>query len=916
MEKRNTAIDNLCVGIDLGTTNSVVATVNVKPNGDVVSKVVEIPRAVDMYSTLSGTAKLSTAKEPTIPSVVYYREENNFKWIVGNFAKSQYPLRSHLIAKSIKSQMGNSVVEGLSSDIPDKTPAMIASRILQHILKELGKIYKQEIKDVVITVPANFDSAMCKATKDAAELAGIEVKNEDGSDKLILLPEPNAVIWDLINQIKNGEISNHILDLSEKKNVLVFDLGGGTLDITMHEISRRKGMEGALKVQEIATNRYTLLGGDDFDEEIAKNMYKRYLKQFDKYPEVLTKLKREKDIIMPQLRRYAEELKFEVNERHGEEDSFGWYDDEESSFPVGGNMGGIGYSYDDNFTQEEVEAILDVFMAKELSFDDYKNIDCIQSTRNIIYPILDVLKKASDQLQVDQVKVDAVIVNGGMSKFYMITERLKEFFGFEPIVALNPDQSVARGAAIYHYYLHQYEEIKDDMKEIIDEELIEETPKMPIKWGASILNDSLYLGLKNGGIHQLIPTGAKLPYQSEVMTGFRLEPGQNKIAIPIKSRNLDGTYRIIANGNISFHEKYSNGAYVAFVISMEGNKVITMKAWTSNDKNGNDKIEEGSVDITINNKENCNVRTKVLAPIGSELRPKEEIHNLIQLCQNYEKEKNYESKREKAKRIKSCVMNICNAGNKNDFENVVLDALNDNYGSTIQLRLFVIARKIGHNWSEEAKMKLARTCMNQINAELLGITSQGEKVATNIQAIFTLSMCANKIQLNKLETLHDKNTYLQACLYVHGSTKTQISWLLKELEKDIHLKMKGKKSNLQFSAYAIAMALRKDGNKGIDAKREEVIVKKLCKVIKSKQLTEEELVSSILALGHICDQREQTTSLKAGIIKEVRELIQYMEDYYNVLVCMKFSKIRDVALKMIHGERLDEEEVQLTKLEY
>ena len=173
--------NDLCVGIDLGTTNSVLATINEKANGDAVSKVVEIFRADDMYNAVSGEVKLTKVKKPTLPSCVYYIQEKNYEPLVGDFAKMQYPLRPHLVAKSIKSQMGRPQAEGLSPDIPDKTPAQISSRILKHMLKEASKVYRCEITDAVITVPANFDSAMCKATRDAAELAGIKVKNATGT---------------------------------------------------------------------------------------------------------------------------------------------------------------------------------------------------------------------------------------------------------------------------------------------------------------------------------------------------------------------------------------------------------------------------------------------------------------------------------------------------------------------------------------------------------------------------------------------------------------------------------------------------------------------------------------------------------------------------------------------------------------
>ena len=934
--------NDLCVGIDLGTTNSVLATINEKPNGDAVSKVVEISRAVDMYNAMSGDAKLTKMKKPTLPSCIYYRQEKNYEPLVGDFAKMQYPLRPHLVAKSIKSQMGRPEALGLSPDIPDKTPAEISSRILKHMLKEASRIYRCEITDAVITVPANFDSAMCKATRDAAELAGIKVRNADGSERAVLLSEPNAVIYDLINQIRNGEISSRILDLSEQKRVLVFDLGGGTLDITMHEIKRRKGMEDVLKVNEIATNRYTLLGGDDFDEEIAKAMYKRYLKQFSNHPEVVLKLRQEEKVIMPQLRVYAEHLKLDLNERCGEDYSSGWDDeDEDIEITTGGNMGGIGYSYDDTFTKEEVEDILSTFMASELSFDDYKRINSITNTRNIIYPILDVLHKASEKLGVEQIEVDAVIVNGGMSKFYMITDRLKEFFGFEPIVALDPDQAVARGAAVYHYYLHKYEQMQDDMRLVGTEEVetsvqtlkehfmeakevekVQEPPKkampyMAIQWGNTILNDSLYLGVKNGAVHMIIPTGAELPYTSKVMTGFRIEPGQNKIAIPIKSQNLDGTYRIIANGNISFKQNYPNGAFIAFMIYMGSNKVITMKAWTSKDAMGSQKIEEGYVEIAIDNSERTKIKSKFIAPSGTKLQPKAEINNMLQLCQNYEKCRQKQEKSNLAKRISTSVSNICNAGNKEEFAEAVLDALSNTSSEEPRQRLFIIARKTAYSWKESEKKKLAAACMSQISADLHGFSMGGPKVSTNIQAILTLSVCGSFEQLSELSQLHDSSRYLQACLYTHAKTRTDLSWLQEEFERDVKQVKRNFGSNLQFSSYAIGVALRKDGISILSPQTEENIVKDLCEVICTGRLTTEELTCCILALGCICDQRKQETEMSLLVIQEALQVIRDIEDYYSVLVTMKCEKPREVAKKMINGDSLNEDEEQflLTKLE-
>lgn len=918
MEEHN----DLCVGIDLGTTNSVLATINEKPNGDIVSKVVDISRAVDMYNAVSGEAKLTTTKKPTLSSCVYYRQERNYAPLVGDFAKMQYPLRPHLVAKSIKSQMGRPQAEGLAPDIPDKTPAEISAQILKHLLKEASKVYRCNITDAVITVPANFDSAMCKATKDAAEMAGIKVKNEDGSERPVLLSEPNAVIYDLINQIHNGEIPDRILDLREKKRVLVFDLGGGTLDITIHEIRRRQENSSVLKVDEIATNRYTLLGGDDFDEELAKAMYARYLKSYEGHPEAVAKLRKEEKAIMSQLRVYGETLKLDLNEQCSSDYTSGWDDpDEETGLSAGGSMGGIGYSYDDTFKKEEVEKILSVFMAPELSYDDYKRIETITDTRNIIYPILDVLRKASEKLGVPDVTVDAVIVNGGMSKFYMVNDRLKEFFGFEPIVALDPDQAVARGAAVYHYYLHKYEEMKDDMRLLGQEAFkVENRTQMPIQWGNNILNDCLYLGVKNGAVHEIIPTGAELPYTSSVMTGFRIEAGQNKVAIPVKSRNLDGTYRIIANGNISFRQKYPDGAYVAFKVHMGSNKVITMKAWTSKDREGTQKIEEGYAEIVIADGGNSKVKTKIVAPTGSRLQPKEEINNIIQLCKNYEKSKNTQMRSKSAKRIASAVFSICNAGNLEEFAPVILEALRSVSSEEARQRMFVIARKLGDSWSDPQKRKLAAICINQLGTDLRGFSmGSGPRVSTNIQAIHAMSICADKEQLQKLSSLHKCSRYLQACLYTHAKTKTEIAWLKEEFEEDVRKSVNGYGSNIQFSSYAIGVALKNEADQEniLSAAERGKIVGKMCHVISAGKLSADELTCCILALGWLCDQREKSSGIDEKILKEAYELIRNLEDFYSTLIILRQDKSRTVAMKLLSGDALneDEEQFMLTKLE-
>lgn len=926
------------IGIDLGTTNSVIAYTNVKPNGDVISNVVSVKRPVDMYNAAGGTSRLSTEKKATLPSCVYYVEEKNYAPIVGDFAKMQYSVRPHLVAKSIKSQMGKPYAEGLSPDVPDKTPAQISSQILKHLIKEASLALKTEIKDAIITVPANFDSAMCQATKEAAVIAGIKVKNDDGSDRPILLSEPNAVIYDLFNQIRNGEVPSTILDLSAPRKVLVFDIGGGTLDITMHEIKRRDGKsDSTLKVDEIATNRYTLLGGDDFDELIAEEMFDRYVNQYRSRGEIVSELKKKKASIMPQLRVFAENLKIELNESVslGEDTSDGWGDEE--GFSVGGNIHNTGYAYDDTFTQEEIEDILSVFMGNEMKYDDYKHISGIKETRNIIYPILDVLDKAQKKLNVDNVVIDAVIVNGGMSKFYMITDRLTSFFGFEPITLLDPDQAVARGAAVYHYLLTNVEsDLTDDMKKAegtAESPVVSKPESQPIaaafkktdnhigiEWGKSILNDCLYLGLRNGVKDEIIPTGAELPYLSEIKTGYQIQNYQNEILIPIQSKNLDGTFRTISKGKLIFSKK-SRAQNVAFQILMDVNKVITLTAWTY-ETDPQIKNEMGSANIAIDNSpvSKANGADKIIAPSGSVLNPADSLDTLIKLCNQLVKSHDTQRRKEIASKIRTESNSICRAANKKDFSTPIIKNLNTQLNDEVLHRLFTMSRRMFIEWTEDERNKVASLCISKLGGALNGMSASGPRKNTNIQAIYTLGFCGSEIQLNKLSKLHDRSEYQMACLYAHAVSKTCVDWIIDYFNADIKKLNSESGNHIPSSAYALGIALHNYTRDDINVKTVIKLVEKLYDAVKSGSLVTEQLTSCVLALGWICDQRSDTCwDIPNELLNKVYDLLDdVMWNIYDYAISEKCERPADVALKMINGDALSDEDEQflLEKLNF
>lgn len=948
--------NDLCVGIDLGTTNSVLATVNIRPNGNIVSKVVDLDRAVDMYNAGQG-AKFTLKKSPILPSCVYYNDEKNYQPIVGDFAKGRYPLRPYLVAKSIKSQMGNALAEGLSSNIPDKTPAQVSARILEHMLRNAAKIYHLEkIDDAVITVPANFDFIMRQATLKAAELAGIKVRKADGSPRQILLSEPRAVIYDFINQVRNGEVAAQILDLSSKKNVMVFDLGGGTLDITLHEISRRDDAPEILRVQDIATNRYTLLGGDDFDLCLAKEMFQHYLNQYAAHADIVQKIRHEEKGVMSQLVNYAENLKLEVSAQKSDAfgiDNSGWWEEEED-YPVGGNIGTTGYAYSDTFSVAQLEEIWQDFMANELKFDDYKNLSVVAEKyakqKNIIYPILDVLNKAAIKLGTDNVKVDAVIMNGGMSRFYMVINRLKNFFGFEPIVALDPDQAVARGAAVYHYFIHKYDK---ELAEEIQNELPKEsvaTPKQTtstsgfmkspqrtfsshrnitaadrsigVVFGSNILNESFYLVTFGGNYEEIIPAGKELPYTSERFTGFRLPPGKNVISVPIARCEADGSYRIIAKGNIEFPERYSRmkgDTFITFSIFMDEDKIIRMDAATCRDERGLELMDHGTVTISIATGVEKGPKSKLIAKFGGRVNPRSQLNTIRSLCRNVDtafRNRNKDDNIKYSATLKLNVNTILAASNHREFAEPLLQLLEDVKDSreeSFKLRCVIIARKIGMDWTIQQKRRLARLCLYQLDEELYnpGINlgrSIGLKMNTKIQSIYTLSMCGDENDISLLVNLHNNEKFRMANLYTHAITKTEVDWIYYEFKKDFAKVMAGATTSaIQISAHALGVAFKIDGRPTYSSIHREQIVNDLCKVIRSRNLNNVEISVCLLALGMICDRRA-FNDMAQNSFDDAEKLFDELEELYDISFAELFAKAQDVAQKMIHGSELTAEE--------
>ncbi|MGB0832714.1 MAG: Hsp70 family protein, partial [Candidatus Thalassarchaeaceae archaeon] len=245
------------IGIDLGTTNSCVATIE-------GGKAIVIPNSEGSRTT---------------PSVVAFTKEG--ERLVGVTAKRQAVTNSERTIISVKREMGTDWVQEIDGD--NYSPQEISAFVLQKLKSDAEEYLGTEVKQAVVTCPAYFSDAQRKATKDAGRIAGLEV--------LRIINEPTAAA------LAYG------VDKEEDQTVLVYDLGGGTFDVSILEIYQ---VDGQPQIEVKATSGDNRLGGDDFDEAVMDWIVSEFKKS--------TGIELEKDLqAMSRIREAAEKAKIELS---------------------------------------------------------------------------------------------------------------------------------------------------------------------------------------------------------------------------------------------------------------------------------------------------------------------------------------------------------------------------------------------------------------------------------------------------------------------------------------------------------------------------------------------------------------------------------------------------------------------------
>jgi molecular chaperone DnaK len=475
------------IGIDLGTTNSCVAVMEGK-EPKVIANVEGLRTTPSIVAFANGERLVGeSAKRQSVtnPHNTFYAVKRLIGQRFDNLKNFEAPY------KVIKSSNGDAWLE---SNGQEYSPSQISAFILQKMKETAENYLGEKVTQAVITVPAYFNDAQRQATKDAGKIAGLDV--------LRIINEPTAAA------LAYG------LDKKGNKTIAVYDLGGGTFDISILEIG-----DGVFEVK--STNGDTFLGGEDFDNKILNYLADEFKKEngidLRKDPLALQRLKEESEKAKKEL---SSSQQVDINLPYITADASG---------PKHLNI---------KLTRAKYEALVE---------------DLVQRT-------MEPCKKALQDAGMSAKDIAEVVLVGGMTRMPKVIEKVKEFFGKEPHRGVNPDEVVALGAAI------QGGVLKGDVKDVL---LLDVTP---LSLGIETMGGVFTKLIER---NTTIPTSKSQTFStaedSQTAVTIRVFQGEREIAVHNKllgQFNLEGipparrgepqievTFDIDANGIVSVGAK-------------------------------------------------------------------------------------------------------------------------------------------------------------------------------------------------------------------------------------------------------------------------------------------------------------------------------------------------------------------------
>lgn len=916
--------ENLYYGIDLGTTNSAIAYGYVDSNKKVTTQVCKINR----YGREGGIE----AKE-TLPSVVYYKydmKKNCYNPIIGDFAKNQFGKKYGSVMKSVKNYMGELVTLPLDEKIDDKRPQDVSAKILNHLVLGIKEklTLAETPKNVIITIPASFDPDQRRATLEAAEIAGINVKDKNGNYlENILLSEPKAVIYNIANMISNKEIPLNVLDFSEKKNVLVFDLGGGTLDVALYCVYDNKEFNFPI-IDELAIGRYTQIGGDSFDKVLSKKLVDDFIEYNGCSPDDV-----DLDELTQLMESRAEFLKLELSDKVFNAKFAGSQVSDDEEFEISEMDIYKGMEFEDYLTKNDIEKVYEPILARHLSLNDINRIEKLVSDedmKNIVFPVLDVLAKYKRGGH--DLKIDAVVLNGGMTKFYLIKDRIKELFNIDPITVNDPDLAVAKGAAFFQYcsekvnFLEKIQNtpsILDSVKEkknIVELNNLKNFEKeidiitnnqsstskssaTPLTLGNVIVNETINLGLTKGHAKLLVKEGTKLPIKDIKLENLVIPVNTKEIELPIYLGNEPRTdsphMRKINTRKIVLNKTYAPGTPITLNLTIDENKNLYFNGYV-----GDNQYERISVIMETTKSNNNEKASKIVSTDSKELNIGTEMETLrtsaviledIKKRYNGVKKTTYINSRfNDAKfKIDQTKTDIINSTNKEKFENAIIDELGklENH-RLLKGILFDLGSQIYDSMSTNGKKNFVKACENMLCLEYMLNNYNKDNIT---KAIIALERIGETNKEKEIEKLLDKS----AARNYHENLARALAKISKYNKKIITNFLTISVESLEINPYiyGIGETFNTDEMLYLEESTINAILERLLKILKQKRANRDMALTAMIKIFKNLEEQKYDIDerLFKRMVADIKVLIEEeFDDKFKTKLLNGFSKMIDV----------------------
>ena len=549
---------HLYVGIDLGTTNSTVSVIQTDERR--LRDPIEHLRSIPIYQ-YDKDFKI-TRDKTTLPSYFYCKNELDGKKVyTGEWAKHMYSTGNQPMNTftGIKTRMGG---ESLVT-IPGKTEddefhldmTQCSSLLLKTMKQSIEEQFDQEIDQLVVTVPAAFNSDERQATKDAIEIAGFT--------NFHILDEPVATLLYFIND-GDGSLRESSVDINGK-NIMIYDIGGGTLDICIAKLEEDDSTYeyDNIKVNIVSRSKREDLGGNDFDQYLGAY----FLSEFEKRTEkISTRPIDDQNKIIARVVSQAEKYKIDMNDKIREH-----LDNPRKLAKI---------VMTPEFEVIDGQFVQGINLDKATLEEVYMGLINDSDRQNILRPVKESIKTA-DNLEKEDISL--IILTGGMSNFYAVETVLREYFGENtPIITVDTTTSVSKGAAIdaYNSIEDNIDLIKIDLEDRLAEDIFIRTNE-----GFEKLISRDEISTKNTGDFTYV-----IPEENMVRVPIFLFYGQDP--------NFTEDFSQIAGKMVDLPRKYEEGEEIKLTWKIDENGVITIS------------MDELGASIELNQDTNKELRAK------------------------------------------------------------------------------------------------------------------------------------------------------------------------------------------------------------------------------------------------------------------------------------------------------------------